>query len=194
MFLTLFAAIETRVAGAKTVDELRSIISDQQKTISDLKLALIRKHAEERKVSQTSHVQSTQTEAVPLFPIKPTPPKEGAPRKNGRHHRRHQTYPFSQDGMPLNNYSQRDVGIQTLMPSNPRKGLLISISDLKPQSKGRQSSHNDREPHKPEALPPIPVGDLEQPSLHHSHTGTVSVEIPAINCVTQQYHQDEVQN
>ena len=172
MFLTLFAVIEKRVAE-KTV-ELERIISDQKKTISDLNQALVRKRNEERKVSKSSHVQSTQTEAVPLFPIKPTPPKEGAPRKNGRHHRRHQTYPFSQDGMPLNNYSQRDVGIQTLMPSNPRKGLLISISVSKPESKGRRSSsHNDLEPHKPEALPPIPVED----SFHHSHTGTVSMEM-----------------
>jgi len=202
MFLTLFTAIKTQIAE-KTVAleriiaeqekaifdmvernaELERIISEQKKIISDRELALMGKHTEELKVSPSSHVQSTQTEALPLFPMKPTPPKDGVPRKNGRRHRRHQTYPFFQDGMPSNNYLQRDVGIQTVLPSNPKEGLPFLMIPLKPEPKGRHSSlHNDREPHTPEGLPPIPAGDLESPSFHHSLAGTFNVEIPSISC------------
>ena len=152
MFLTLFTAFA----------KLQSTISKLEKKIVELELAL--KHAEERNVSPSSHVQSTQTEALPLFPIKPTPLKEGVPRKNGRLHRRHQTYPSSQDGMPLKNYSQRDVGTLTVFSSNPKKGFRLTIR-LKKESRGRRSSlHNDREPHTPEGLPPITTGGLESRS------------------------------
>ena len=138
------------------------------------------KQIERRKGSQSGQDECTQTEALPLFPVKPTPPKEGVPRKNGRHHRRHQTYPFVQDRMPSNNYPQQDVGIQTVLPLNPKKSLPVLV---KLESKGRHVSlHNDREPHTSEGLPPIPAGDLESPSFYHSPTGTLNVEMPAISC------------
>lgn len=135
---------------------LKIIISRQEKTIAELKLTL--KQTEERKVSQFRQDQCTQTEALPLFPVKPTPPKEGVPRKNGRKHRRHHTYPFIQNRMPSNNYPKHDIGIQTVLPSNPKKGWPVL---LKVESKGRRSSlHNDREPHAPEVLPLISAGEM----------------------------------
>ena len=101
--------------------------------------------------------ECTQTEALPLFPVTPTPPKEGVPRKNGRHHRRHQTYPFTQDRIASNNYPQQDVSIQIVLPSSSMKGLPVLV---KLESKGRRGSlHNDREPQTSESLPPIAAGD-----------------------------------
>ena len=148
---------EKKIAG------LESINSEQEKKITELKLT--RKHIEEGEGSQSGQDQCTQTEALPFLflPIKPTPPKEGVPRKNGRHHRRHQTYPFSQgsNGKPSNSYRQHDVGIQIVLPSNTTKGLPVLV---KLQSKGRRVSlHYDHEPHTHDCLPPIPAGDIPTP-------------------------------
>ena len=132
---------------------------------------MTRKHIEERKGNQSGQDQWTQTAPLPLFPITPTPPKEGIPRRNGRHHRRHQTYPFIQERIPSNSYPQHDVRIQTVLPSNSKTGLPVLV---KLESKGGLSSlHSDHEPHTPECLPPIPAaGDVESSSFYHSQAGT----------------------
>ncbi|XP_078355824.1 uncharacterized protein LOC144640599 [Oculina patagonica] len=118
--------------------ELENIITEQQAEICDLKGHLMRKHI------GRVHT-SSQTEAAPVVSIKPTPPKEGAPRKNVRHHRRHKTYP--QDGRPLDSCNEKasppDVGIGAslckdqcklcaiisshILTLNPREGAYILI-------------------------------------------------------------------
>ena len=145
--------------------ELERIIAEQNKKICYLEGYLMRKHTEEGRVHTSS-----QTEAAPVFSIKPAPPKEGAPRKNVRHHRRHKTFPPVQAGMPCEScdkkVSSRDVGIQV---SNPKEGVSIWISF--PMRKASQELHRSAQ-----SLPPIPSAK-ETPSSHQLHAGTVCVDM-----------------
>ncbi|KAL9970991.1 hypothetical protein ACROYT_G023473 [Oculina patagonica] len=178
------------VQALKTkIKELENHITEQQAEICDLKGHLMRKHT-------TGRVHtSSQTEAAPVFSIKPTPPKEGAPRKN-THHRRHKIYP--QDGRSLDScnekVSSREVAVQTppitcshILPSNPQKGMRISIR-LSRRRKRSRALHQDQsqrltlsDGHDPqtaqpltETLPPIPL--TEAPPFHVlSGTGNVDM-------------------
>ncbi|KAL9970989.1 hypothetical protein ACROYT_G023461 [Oculina patagonica] len=174
--------------------ELERIISQQDEIISELRLYLIRKHI------RSVHT-SSQTEAVPFLCIKPTPPKEGAPRKN-THHRRHKTHP--QDGRSLDScnekVSSREVAVQTppridqctispitcshILPSNPQKGMRVSIR-LSRRRKRSRALHQDvqclslSESHDPQTaqpsmqtLPPIPSTEAS-PFYVQSGTGSV---------------------
>lgn len=167
---------------------------------------VMRKHTMKGQVHNSS-----QTEAAPVFSIKPMPPKEGAPRKNTGRHGRHKTYPF-QNGMSLEKkVSLQDIGIQTspseflcskspitschILPSNLKESGSISISFSKGKmskelyrSVRRLSLHDDRNPQTTpasmESLPPIP--STETPPFPHFHVG-VKMTPPCkseINCPT----------